>query len=245
MSNSWPKDVVVRASNTEWKAKILKGLRGFLFFFWKYLIIDLKRKASVMKSVFAHLRKFIFRGFLAVIPLFLTYLLIRFIYLSIDKQVVDLIAKLIGFRIPGLGIILIILLFYLLGLVASNWFGRRIFNFIERLTRRIPLIGTTYQVGKQLETTLTLQEKQIFKRAVLVEYLKPGIWTIGFVTGEIRDRKNFEEKLLKVFIPTPPNPTSGTMVLVRESQVRDPGWTVKEALNAVISGGILGPENIS
>jgi len=198
-----------------------------------------------MKSIFTHLKKIIFRGFLAVIPLFLTYLLVRFLYLTIDKRVVDLIAKLIGFRIPGLGIVLILLLFYLLGLVVSHWFGRRIFDVIERLTRRIPLIGTTYQVGKQLETTLALPEKQIFKQAVLVEYLKPGIWTIGFVTGEVRDRKNREEKILKVFIPTPPNPTSGTMILVRESQVRDPGWTIKEALNAVISGGILGPDEIS
>jgi uncharacterized membrane protein len=190
------------------------------------------------KSIFLHLKKFISRGFLAVIPLFLSYLLVRFLYLTIDKRVVDLIAKLIGFRIPGLGIILVILTLYLLGLVVSHWFGRRIFDFIERLTRRIPLIGTTYQVGKQLEVTLTLPEKQIFKRAVLVEYLKSGMWTIGFVTGGIIDRKNNAEKILKVFIPTPPNPTSGTMILVREDQVRDPGWTIKEALNAVISGGI-------
>jgi uncharacterized membrane protein len=199
----------------------------------------------MMKSIFSHLKKFISRGFLAVIPLFLSYLLVRFLYLTIDKRVVDLIAKLIGFRIPGLGIILVILTLYLLGLVVSNWFGRRIFDFIERLTRRIPLIGTTYQVGKQLEVTLTLPEKQIFKRAVLVEYLKSGMWTIGFVTGEVIDRKNNEEKILKVFIPTPPNPTSGTMILVREDQVRNPGWTIKEALNAVISGGILGPGAIS
>ncbi|MCJ7581433.1 MAG: DUF502 domain-containing protein [Candidatus Aminicenantes bacterium] len=198
----------------------------------------------MIKSVFSHLKKFIFRGFLAIIPLFLTYLLVRFLYLTIDKRVVDLIAQIIGFRIPGLGIILFILIFYMLGLVVSNWFGKRVFDFIERLTSRIPLIGTTYQVGKQLEITLTLPEKHIFKRAVLVEYLKPGIWTIGFVTGEIRDRKNDEEKILKVFIPTPPNPMSGTMVLVKESQVRDPGWTIKEALNAVISGGILGPGEI-
>lgn len=197
------------------------------------------------KSIFSHLKKFISRGFLAVIPLFLSYLLVRFLYLTIDKRVVDLIAKLIGFRIPGLGIILVILTLYLLGLVVSHWFGRRIFDFIERLTRRIPLIGTTYQVGKQLEVTLTLPEKQIFKRAVLVEYLKSGMWTIGFVTGGVIDRKNNEEKILKVFIPTPPNPTSGTMILVREDQVRDPGWTIKEALNAVISGGILGPGAIS
>ena len=84
----------------------------------------------------------------------------------------------------------------------------------------------------------------MFKRAVLVEYLKPGMWTIGFVTGVVIDRKNSDEKLLKVFVPTPPSPTSGTMVVVRESQTRDPGWSIEEAMKTVISGGIIGPTDI-
>lgn len=75
---------------------------------------------------------------------------------------------------------------------------------------------------------------------MLVEYLKAGSWTIGFVTGMIIDRRNEDEKLLKVFVPTPPNPISGTMVVVRESQTRDPGWTIDEALKAIVSGGIIG-----
>ena len=84
----------------------------------------------------------------------------------------------------------------------------------------------------------------MFKRAVLVEYLKPGMWTIGFVTGVVIDRNNSDEMLLKVFIPTPPNPTSGTMVVVRDSQTRNPGWSIEEAMKAVISGGIIGPTEI-
>jgi uncharacterized membrane protein len=84
----------------------------------------------------------------------------------------------------------------------------------------------------------------VFKRAVLVDYLKPGIWTIGFVTGKVIDRKNNDEVLLKVFVPTPPNPTSGTMVVVKESETRDPGWTIEEAIRAVVSGGIIGPTEI-
>ena len=77
---------------------------------------------------------------------------------------------------------------------------------------------------------------------VLVEYLKPVIWTIGFVTGEVIGRKRNDERLLKVFVPTPPHPTSGTVVDVKETETRDPGWNIEGAINAVISGGIIGPE---
>jgi uncharacterized membrane protein len=133
---------------------------------------------------------------------------------------------------------------YILGLLASNVVGRRLFGLLGRITNHIPLIKTTYKVGQQLGATLSLPEKQVFKKAVLVEYLKPGMWTIGFVTGEVWDRKNNDERLLKVYIPTPPNPTSGTMVVVREAQTRDPGWSIDEALRAVLSGGIIGPEEL-
>jgi uncharacterized membrane protein len=130
-------------------------------------------------------------------------------------------------------------------LVASNIAVKKILGLIEDITGRLPFIKTTYQVGKQLADTLSLPERQVFKRAVLVDYLKPGIWTIGFVTGKIIDRKNNDEVLLKVFVPTPPNPTSGTMVVVKESETRDPGWSIEEAIRAVVSGGIIGPSEIS
>ena len=150
----------------------------------------------------------------------------------------------IGFSFPGLGIILSLAALYLLGFIASNIVGKKIFSLIEELTERLPFIKTTYQVGKQLADTLLLPDRQVFKRAVLVDYLKPGIWTIGFVTGKIIDRRCNDEVLLKVFVPTPPNPTSGTMVVVKESETRDPGWTIEEAIRAVISGGIIGPDEI-
>ena len=92
--------------------------------------------------------------------------------------------------------------------------------------------------------TLSLPGKQIFKRVVLVEFLQPGSWTFGFVTGTIIDRINNNENLLKVFIPTTPNPTSGWIVIVKESQVRESGLSVEEAMTAVISGGIIGAEEI-
>lgn len=197
-----------------------------------------------IKELFRHIKNYIFRGLLAIIPLVLTLFVIQFLYIAIDKRIMGMVDEFVGFRIPGLGIVLLLIALYLLGFIASNVMGRKFFGLIERITDRIPLVKTTYHVGKQLSATLSLPERQVFKRAVLVEYLKPGIWTIGFVTGIIIDRENSDEKLLKVFIPTPPNPTSGTMVVVRDSQTRDPGWTIEEAMKAVISGGIIGPTEI-
>ena len=197
-----------------------------------------------MKNLFNHLKTYSFRGLLAIIPLALTVFVIQFLYIAIDQRIMGMVDDFIGFRIPGLGIFLLLTVLYLLGFIASNVMGRKILGSIERITERIPLIKTTYHVGKQLSATLSLPERQVFKRALLVEYLKPGIWTIGFVTGDIVDRKNSDEKLLKVFVPTPPNPTSGTMVIVRESQTRNPGWSIEEAMKAVISGGIIGPTEI-
>jgi uncharacterized membrane protein len=197
-----------------------------------------------MKTLLRHLKIYILRGLLAIIPLALTAFALNLLYTVIDKRITGVVEKFIGFSFPGLGVILLLVVLYLLGLIVSNVVGRQIFRLVEGIAKRIPLIKTTYNVGRQLSSTLSLPEKQVFKRAVLVEYLKPGMWTIGFVTGTLMDKSNNEEVLLKVFIPTPPNPISGTMIVVRESQTRDPGWTIEEALKAVISGGVISPAEI-
>ncbi len=197
-----------------------------------------------MKDFFLHAKTYILRGVLAIIPLGLTFFVIRFLYVTINKRVAGVLERIIGLSIPGLGIMLLLATLYLVGVVASNVLGKQIFALMERIADRIPLVKTTYHVGKQLATTLSLPERQVFDRAVLVEHLKPGMWTIGFVTGSITDPERSDEKLLKVFIPTAPNPTTGFMVVVKEPQTRDPGWTIEEAIRAIVSGGILGPSEI-
>jgi len=197
-----------------------------------------------MRNIFKHIKTYIFRGLLAIIPLVLSFFVIQFIYVTIDKRVAGIIERIVGFRIPGLGIFLVLVLLYLLGLVASNWTGKQILGLIERVTARIPLIKTIYQLGKQLGIALSMPEKKVLKRAVMVEHFRPGLWSIGFVTGVVKDSKNWDEKLLKVFIPTAPNPTTGFVVMVKESQVRDLEWSVQDAMNAVISGGIISPPQI-
>lgn len=196
-----------------------------------------------MKNFLNHIRIYVFRGLIAIIPLALSYLAIQFFYVMIDQKVVGWLNRFIGFSIPGLGILLVLIFLCFLGFVASNVIGKKVFGLIEQITIRIPIIKTVYQVGKQLSLTLAIPEKQVFQRVVLVEFLKPGYWTLGFVTGTLIDRTT-NEQLLKIFVPTSPNPTSGWFIVAQESQTRDSGWSVDEAMKTIISGGIIGAEEI-
>lgn len=197
-----------------------------------------------MRVFFQHFRNYVFRGLLAVIPVAISILTIRFLYVLIDQRIMGMVNQWIGYRIPGLGILILLFALYLLGLTASNVIGKQVFNLLDRIFHRIPLVKIIYQGGKQLAAALSLPERQIFKRAVLVNFPKPGIWSIGFVTGTVIDHGNGDETLLKVLIPIGPNPMSGYVMYVRESEVRETGWAVEEALRAVISIGIIGPEII-
>src|SRR4030066_1998652 len=141
-----------------------------------------------MRGFFKHLKTYIFRGLLAVIPIGLSYLVVRFFYLTVDTRITKLIDRWLGFRIPGLGILLVLVSLYLLGLVASNWAGRKAFGLIDLVTTRIPLIKTVYTLGKQLADALALPEKGAFKRVVMVEHFRPGVWSVGFVTATLKDR---------------------------------------------------------
>ena len=196
-----------------------------------------------MKKFWEHFRQYIFRGLLALIPVGLTIFIIRIIYIFIDKRVMELVDQYIGYPIPGIGLALFIVFLYFTGMIASNFIGKKFFALLEGITSRIPIVKTTYQVGKQLSNTLSLPEKQIFKKAVLVDCFKSGIWTVGFVTGEVKNTGS-DKKLLKVFIPTVPNPTSGFLVILDESETKDPRWSIEEAMKMIISGGIIGPESI-
>jgi len=197
-----------------------------------------------MKRIMQHLKTNILKGVLAIIPITLSVLAIHFIYVMVDKRVMEMVQQFIGFRIPGLGVVLVLLTLYIIGIFASNVIGRQLFLIIKRFSNRLPLVKTTYQVGKQLSNTLTLPEKQVFQRVVLIDYFRKGTKVIGFVTGTLID-KNTKKTLLKVFLPTPPNPTSGIVVIVNEKDAVDPGWTIDEALKVVISAGLIGPEVIT
>jgi uncharacterized membrane protein len=196
-----------------------------------------------MTRIFRHLRTHIFRGFLAFLPLALSFFVLRFLYTAVDQRIARLLERWFGVRIPGLGFLLVLIVLYLLGLMASNWMGRWALGVLDKASSHIPLIKTIYLLGRQLGAAFSAPEKQGLKRVVLVEHFKPGVWSIGFVMGSMVDDAT-GETLLRLFVPTAPNPTSGFMLIVSESKVRDVDWGVPEAMNVVISGGLIGPSNI-
>jgi uncharacterized membrane protein len=196
-----------------------------------------------MSGLLRHLKKAVFRGFLVLLPLALSFLVLRFLYLAVDQRVAGLLEKWIGRKIPGLGILLVLVILYLLGLLAGNLVGRRFLAGVDRISGRVPLVRTTYKLGKQLGNAFASPGSGHLKRVVLVEQFRPGVWSVGFVTGHMSDPKT-GEKLVRLFLPQGPNPTSGFMIIVRESEVRPISWTVPEAMNAIISGGISAPDQI-
>ena len=113
----------------------------------------------------------------------------------------------------------------------------------ESWVSKIPIVGQTMSVGKQLAESLSPEERKAFDKPVLIPYLKEGQWTVAFICGNIHDEKE-KKDLVKCFIPIPPNPATGWVVFVEKNKIRDTGWTNEEAMKAVISLGIVTPEKI-
>ncbi len=185
------------------------------------------------------------RGALAVTPLILTFLVLRFFYRVLDHSIIGQIDTVYGFKIPGpwVGVIVFIGVLYMIGIIASNVIGRQVFHLIDKISERIPIVKAIYQVGKQLSSSLSPTDKQSFQKVVLLEYFHSGILNIGFVTGVMKDQSTGEE-IYKILIPTVPNPITGFIVFAKASQITDPKWSVEDGLKMVISGGIIGPERI-
>ena len=198
-----------------------------------------------MKNVMRHIRIYIMRGIFAIIPIFLTVLAIQLLYVLIDKRVMTFLERFIEVRhIPGMGILLVLISLYLIGMIVSNVVGRQFFYFVEWLSQRVPIIKAVYHVGKQLSEGLSeAGDKQAFKKVLLVKWNSESAWVIAFVTGKIIDQRT-GETLIRVFMPHVPSPATGFIFIVKESDTIDPGWTIEEAIKMIVSGGIVSPKEI-
>ncbi len=199
-----------------------------------------------MKTFFTHAQNYVLRGLLAIIPLLLCAVALQLLYVLIDKRVMGLLDHFIEIRhIPGLGILLVLVILYFIGLIVSNIVGHQFFRFIEWISQRIPFIKTIYGVGKQFSHGFSVVDgdKQPLKRAVLIKLGSDGAMIPAFVMNSLVDRKTNEE-LLFVLAPTAPTPGSGFVLVVKASQTVDPGWTVEECLKAIVSVGIVSPKEI-
>ena len=195
-----------------------------------------------MQNIFRHIRIYILRGILAVIPLVFCAGAVALLYKLIDKKVMGFLDRFVDVRhVPGFGILLLLVFLFLIGLVVSSIFGRQMLGLIEYISTGIPGVKQIYSMSKQIgDAFASEQGKDIFKRVVLVNYPDVGQWTVALVAGHTRDQ-NTGEDWLKVYVPMA-HPLIGFMFLVQEKNVKDPGWSVEEALKMVVSFGLLTPK---
>jgi uncharacterized membrane protein len=149
----------------------------------------------------------------------------------------------LGFSIPGLGAVFTVLLIWLTGFITANYVGQAIMSWWERLLQRIPFINSVYASVKQVSDTLLSSSGKAFRKAVLVPFPTTGSWAVGFITGQVSDQfvQNVQSGLVSVFVPTAPNPTSGFLLIVEASQLRDLNLSVDEALKYAVSMGVVSP----
>lgn len=189
------------------------------------------------------IRHIMFAGLLLLVPAALTAAVVVWLFRSMDGMLGPVIAQLTGRQIPGLGLLATLGMIFLLGLVSTNVLGKRLVSVVELLIHRIPIVRSLYASTKGVLSSLIDRPADAFKRVVLFEYPRAGVWSIGFVTGTIRRNADFapHDDVLTIFVPTAPNPTSGFLVLVPRSSTTELPITVEEGVRMVISGGILRP----
>lgn len=193
-------------------------------------------------------RRYFVAGLLVWLPLVATYLVLSFSINLIDRTLLLLPARyrpenLIGFEIPGLGVILTVLLVLLTGLIVANLFGRKLVAAWEGLLSRIPLVRSVYGAMKQITASLFADASQSFREVVLVEYPRRGLWMLAFVTGDTPKKFQAvaEHDLINIYVPTTPNPTSGFYIMVPPQDIKRLNIPVEVGLKMILSAGVVNP----
>ncbi len=201
-------------------------------------------------GVVARLRGYFLAGILVTAPIgitiFLTYSFLSFI----DSHVRRLIpmervlpSEYNAYALPGIGIVVALAFFILVGWFARNFLGRLIIRISEYFVHKMPVIRTLYAAIKQIFETVMASKSQAFREVVLMEYPRKGVWSVGFVTGKTEGeiQRATKEETINVFVPTTPNPTSGYLLFVPKSELVYLDMTVEEGVKLVVSAGIITP----
>jgi len=201
---------------------------------------------SIGKKLSSALRRYFLSGILVTVPLIITYLVLRFLFQGVDGLLSPLITKLIKHQIPGLGLIATIILIFIAGILTANVIGSRLFKIWEIFFIKTPLVRTVYGSAKQLVEAVTTTDKHGFKQVVLVEFTRKGMFSLGFLTNEIKaDSVNIADEFIVVFIPSTPTPFTGWTMLFRRDEVILLKMSVEEGVKFFVSGGIVSPKTLS
>ncbi|CAM3012458.1 DUF502 domain-containing protein [Legionella worsleiensis] len=192
------------------------------------------------------IRRYLLAGLVVWLPILVTIGVLRFIIDLLDNTMALIPAayqpeQLLGIHIPGIGVVISLFLLIATGIFATNFFGQRLVSWGESLLARIPLVRSIYNAVKQVLNTVLSSNSDAFRKVLLIEYPRKGVWSIGFQTGsgyaEINEKTN--EEMVSLFIPTTPNPTSGFLMMVPKKDAIELSMSVDEALKFIISLGVM------
>ena len=201
------------------------------------------RQIGFFRRLQGHVQNRTIAGLMELVPLMVTVVIVAIIVDYADAFVKG--SRLVEGRpwdFPGIGLIVLAVVFYLAGLIMSGRPGRRVMEMKDNLLNSIPVVGTVYGVTRQAATTMSSQYR--FSRVVFLEWPREGMMAVGFVTGRAVSTST-GESLVVIYIPTVPNPTSGNLALVIEDDVLETDMTVEDAMKMVFSGGIVLPESLA
>lgn len=181
-------------------------------------------------------------GIITTVPIVATVLLLIWFFVTIDNILQPIITSIFGQSITGVGFGVTVVLIFLVGVIASNVIGKRLIRYGESLLPFLPIFRQLYTGIKQITEGFTAPDQTGYMQVVLVEFPRKGIQVIGFITNELFQKP--DKKLLTVFIPTSPNPTSGYLQIVAEDEVTRTDISVENALKMVISAGRVSPQEV-
>jgi len=196
----------------------------------------------------SHIRRYFITGLLIWVPLVITAWVLSLLVGTLD-QILQLLPhqfrteNWLGVHVPGFGVAMTVLIVFATGLLAANIIGQRLVTFWERLLARIPVVNSIYNGVKQVSDTLFAPGGQAFRKAVLVQWPREGMWTIAFLTGVPGGdvKSHLEGDYLSIYVPTTPNPTGGYFVMMQRADVIELDMTVDDALKYIISMGVATP----
>ena len=195
------------------------------------------------------LRKWLVAGLLVVVPVAITIAVLNWVVGTLDQTLLILPAnwrpdQVLGMHIPGFGVVLTLAILLLVGAVASNFIGRKLVSIGDAIVHRIPVVRSIYSSVKQVSDTLFSESGNAFRTAVLIEWPRPGVWTIAFVTGTPGGdvANHLVGDYVSVYVPTTPNPTGGYFVMLRKSDCIELKMSVDDALKYVVSMGVVAPK---
>lgn len=196
-----------------------------------------------MKQIWLSIRNKVFAGLLILGPVGLTVLVLRWIFTFFDNFLGTYLRQYVEWYFPGMGIVLTIVVVYFIGLLASNFIGRKTLQIFDKILFKLPIVKYIYSTAKGIFQALSLQGKSNFKKVVLIQYPRKGLWTLAFVTGSTTGNDGVEYH--SMFVPSTPNPTTGYVIFIKKKEVIETRFTVEEGLKMLISGGMILPSQMS